>query len=115
MLHIGKKYGNNLDDFVQLRYEDRHLIKTEWQLDVSNLTHGIELGSHTINDVNGGIFAYATIQNEDITRNLWKTTNALPTTMKPKVVFSLCLFEASLANVATCSRSMPDRCQQVGD
>lgn len=58
--------SNDLDNLVQLRNEKRYLIKTEWELDMSNFTHGIEIGFGVINDVERSIFTYVIIQNENV-------------------------------------------------
>lgn len=58
--------SNDLDNLVQLRNEKRYLIKTEWELDMSNFTHGIEIGFGAINDVERSIFTYVIIQNENV-------------------------------------------------
>lgn len=98
--------SNDPDNPLQLRNEERYLFKAEWELNVSNFTHGIEIGLGAINDVECGIFTYVTIQNEDVI-DVWNTTNTLPTTRKAKVAFNLCLSEASLANIAIRIGSIP--------
>lgn len=91
-IYYALETSNDLDYLVQLRDEKRYLIKTEWELDMSNFTHDIELNFGAINDVERSIFTYMIIQNKNV-KDLWNTTNTLPTTRKAKTDFNLCLSE----------------------
>lgn len=50
--------SNDFDYLVQLWYVKRHLVKTEWELDVSNFAHCVQISFSATSDIERRIFTY---------------------------------------------------------